>query len=174
VEEHIVKVIRLADSRRKWREDRKTAERVLKDRRIRYANDPDYAESIKESVRRQREAKAPSTRKRSFNRDKILTVNGVSVSLLSSGKAAAILGVCPRTIAHWERKGYIPLNTAKDSLGRRWYPVEFVAFLAEWTNNRPSNRLDGWSRQVKEAWQTIQLGDQPIPIVGDSLEDQND
>jgi len=168
VEEHIVKVVRLDKSRRKWKEDRRTAERVLKERRSRYANDPDYAESIKESVRQQRGAKVPSTRKRSFNRDKILTVNGVSVSLLSSGKAGAILGVSPRTISHWEKKGYIPLNTVKDSLGRRWYPVEFVAFLAEWTVNRPSNRLDEWSSRVKEAWQTIQLGDHPIPIVGDS------
>ena len=174
MEEHIVKIIRRADSRRKWREDRKSAERVLSQRRERYANDPEYAESIKESVRRQRQSKGPSNRKRSFNRDKIIIINGVSVTLFSSGKTATLVGVSPRTIAHWEKKGYIPRNRAKDSWGRRWYPQEFVMFLAEQAADRPPNRLNGWSKQVKEAWQKLQLSDRPIPIVGDHLEDHDD
>lgn len=172
-EEQIVNLIRRADSRIRWREDRKTAEQVLKRRRERYANDPEYAESIKESVRRQREIKGPSERKRSFNRDKVIIVNGVSVTLLSSGKAASLIGVSPRTIAHWEKKGYIPVNRAKDRLGRRWYPAEFVVFLVEQASDRPSNRLDGWSERVKEAWQRIQLSDRPIPMVCDHLEDHD-
>jgi len=173
-EEHIVKIIRRADSRRKWREDRKSAERVLSQRRERYANDPEYAEGIKESVRRQRDAKGPSARKRSFNRDKVIIVNGVSVTLLSSGKTASLVGVSTRTIAHWEKKGYIPRNRAKDRLGRRWYPQEFVMFLVEQVAGRPLNQLDPWSTRVKEAWQKLQLSDRPIPIVGDHLEDHDD
>lgn len=169
----IVKVIRQADSRRKWREDRRTAEKILQQRRERYANDPDYAESIKESVRRQREKQEPSDRRRSFNRDKIIVINGVPVTLISSGKAGKMLGVSPRTIENWESKGYIPLNRAKDALGRRWYPTEFILFLANHTSNRPRGRLDEWSMRVKDAWQNVQLSDRPIPIVGDHLEDHD-
>lgn len=172
-EKHIVNLIRRADSRTKWREDRKTAEQVLKRRRERYANDPEYAQSIKESVRKQREKKGPSDRKRSFNRDKIIVINGVSVTLFSSGKAAKLIGVSPRTIAVWEKKGYIPVNRAKDRLGRRWYPEEFVAFLVQHASNRPNSRLDQWSIRVKEAWQQVQFSDRPIPMVGDHLEDHD-
>lgn len=172
-EDPIVKLIRRADSRRKWREDRKTAEKVLAERRERYANDPEYAESIKESVRRQREKKTPSDKKRSFNRDKVIVVDGVSVTLISSGKTAKMVGVSPKTIKHWEKKDYIPINRAKDRLGRRWYPLEFAMFLANQAANRPSDRLDEWSMQVKEAWQKIQLSNRRIPVVSSYLEDHD-
>jgi len=171
--EHITKLIQRDVSRRKWKDDRRRSERVLSKRRERYASDPEYAESIKESVRRQREEKGPSGRRRSFNRDKIIIVNGVSVVLLSSGKTAKMVGVSPRTIAHWEKKGYIPRNRAKDRLGRRWYPTRFVVFLVEQSINRPSTRLDEWSERVKEAWLQIQLSARPIPIVSDHLEEHN-
>ena len=173
VDDPIINLIRRADSRRKWREDRRTSERVLGQRRERYANDPDYAEAIKESVRRQREKKDPSGKRRSYNRDKIIVIDGVSVTLLSSGKAAQMIGVSPKTIKHWESKSYIPKNRAKDCLGRRWYPVEFVMFLAAQAVNRPSDRLDEWSNRVKEAWQKIQLSDRRMPIVSYYLEDHN-
>jgi hypothetical protein len=173
-EEYLSKLVRRAHSRRKWKEDRETAEKVLKARRERYATDEEYAQSIKESVRRRRKEKGPSDRRRSFNRDKVIVVNGVSVTLLSSGKAAELIGVSSRTLVNWEKKGYIPVNRAKDSLGRRWYPAEFVMFLAHQSDLRPSGRLNRWSERVKEDWREIQLSDQPLPIVGDHLEDHND
>jgi len=170
--EHIVRLIRRTQSREKWREDRNTSEKVLKQRRERYANDPEYQESIKESVRRQRQDTAPSNRRRSFNRDKVIIVNGVSVILFSSGKAAHLIGISPRTIRNWEKKGRIPRNRVKDRLGRCWYPAEFVGFLVKQVENRKKSRLDVWSERVKEAWQITQLSDRPIPIVGDHLEDK--
>lgn len=169
----IVNLIRRADSRRRWREDRKKAERVLSRRRERYANDQEYAESIKESVRRQREKKGPSDKKRSFNRDKVIVIDGESVTLISSGKAAKMVGVSPKTIKHWEKKDYIPRNRAKDRLGRRWYPMEFVVWLAGQAADRPSDRLDEWSMRVKEAWQKTQLSDRRIPVVSYYLEDHD-
>jgi len=172
--DHFIKLVKNDSSRRRWRENRRRAEKILKKRRERYADDPSYAESIKESVRRQRKARGPSDRKRSFNRDKIIVVNGVSVSLLSSGKAANLVGVSPRTLANWEKKGLIPRNRAKDSLGRRWYPVEFVMFLTNQAADRPKGRLDDWAERVKEAWTQHQLSGHPIPIVTDYLEDIND
>jgi DNA-binding transcriptional regulator YiaG len=171
--EFLSRLIRRATSRRKWKEDRKTAEKVLSKRRERYANDEDYAESIKEAVRRRRQEKGPSKRKRSYNRDKVIVINGVSVTLLSSGKAAGLIGVSSRTLVNWEKKGYIPLNRAKDTLGRRWYPSEFVMFLAQQSAKRPGGRLNEWSERVKEAWQEIQLSDRAVPIVGDHLEEHN-
>jgi hypothetical protein len=172
-DEFLSRLIRRATSRRKWKEDRKTSEKVLSKRRKRYANDEEYAESIKESVRRRRKEKGPSERKRSFNRDKVIVINGVSVTLLSSGKAANMIGVSPRTLVNWEKKGYIPLNRAKDSLGRRWYPAEFVVFLVQQSATRPGGRLDEWAERVKEAWQEIQLSDRAIPVAGDHLEEHN-
>ncbi len=168
----IISLIRRDESRRRWREDRRKAERILKRRRERYANDPSYQESIKASVRRQRKKKSGSDRRRSFNRDKLIVMNGISVTLLSSGKVASLLGVSARTIVNWEKKGYIPLNYAKDSLGRRWYPAEFVVFLIAQVVSK-SGRLDEWSLRVKESWQTTQLSDRPIPIVSDYTEDLN-
>ena len=170
--EHIVRLIRRTQSREKWREDRKTAEKVLGQRRERYANDPEYQESIKESVRRQRQDKAPSDRRRSFNRDKVIVINGVSVILFSSGKVAHLLGVSPRTIRNWEKKSRIPRNRIKDRLGRYWYPAEFVRFLVKQAKDRKNIKMDLWSGRVKEAWQTTQLSNQPIPIVSDHLEDE--
>lgn len=170
IDEHFTKLVKNETSRRKWREDRKESERVLKKRRKRYADDPDYADSIKESVRRQRKSRGPSQRKRSFNRDKIIVVNGVSVTLYSSGKAAHLIGVSPRTLTNWEKNDLIPRNRAKDSLGRRWYPSEFVVFLAEYAAERPKGRLDRWTERVKDSWTHHQLGSHPIPIVGDYID----
>lgn len=169
----LVDLIRRADSRRKWREDRKSSEKVLSRRRERYASDPEYAEAIKESVRRQRKVRPPSEKRRSFNRDRVVVVEGVSVSLLSSGKAAKLIGVSPKTIKLWEDKGFIPINRAKDRLGRRWYPVEFVMFLSEHAANRPSDRLEEWSSRVKEDWLKIQLSNRRVPIVSHYLEDHD-
>jgi hypothetical protein len=173
-ESYITKVIKRADRRQKWREDRQASEKVLSKRQQRYATDPDYRKSIKESVRRRREARDPSDRKRSFNRDKIIVINGVSVSLWSSGKSAQLVGVTPKTLKNWGEKGIIPQNITKDRLGRHWYPSEFIMFLAEQAENRPKGRLDEWSNRVKEAWQEVQLSDRPIPVVGNYLEDHNE
>lgn len=168
------RLIKNADFRRRWREDRDLAERALSKRRERYASDPGYRERIKESVRRRRESKEPSDNRRSFNRDKIVIINGLGVQLMSSGKAATLIGVSTRTLDLWEKKGVIPVNRAKDSLGRRWYPVQFVAFLAEHAAQRQDRRCDDWSRRVKDAWQSMQLSNHPIPIVGEHLEDHHD
>lgn len=173
-EEYSVRLLRRANSRRRWKEDRKAAEKILVKRRERYANDSNYAESIKESVRRRRREKGPSRRKRSYNRDKIIIINGTSVTLFSSGKASRLIGIVSRTLGNWEKKGYIPINRAKDTLGRRWYPADFVMFIAAQYTIKPSGRLDRWSERVKEAWREIQLSDRPIPIVGDHLEDYHD
>lgn len=165
------KLIHNAENRKKWHEDREHAEKVLDRRRERYANDPAYRESIKESVRKNRKKKGPSNRKRSFNRDRVMIVNGTSVFLYSSGKAAHHIGVPARILELWENKSVIPVNRATDSVGRRWYPSDFVEFLAEHYSASPPNQpTDMWSKQVKEAWQIRQLGEFPIPVVCERLE----
>jgi hypothetical protein len=164
-EEYINKLIRRSHSRDKWRQDRKAAEKILRYRRERYANDPEYQKSIKESVKRQRSNKEPSRRKRSFNRDKISIVNGMSVLLLSSGKAAHLLDISPRTLKNWDKMGRIPQNSIKDRLGRCWYPAEFIVFLGKQMKNKKNISLNKWSEQVEEAWQTVQLSNNPIPVI---------
>lgn len=161
-------------SRRRWKEDREAAERVLRERADRYARDDGYKKRIIESVRRQREARGPSDRKRSFNRDKIVIINGVSVNLYSRGKTAHLVGVSPRTLESWEKKDLIPINKTKDRLGRSWYPAEFVMFLAELAVSRSKHKLSEWSSQVKDSWRSRQLSNHPIAVVGEHLEEADD
>jgi len=159
-----------AGSREKWHEDRDRAEKILDERRQRYANDAEYRKKIKDSVRRNRSAKQPSDRKRSFNRDRVMMINGSTVFLYSSGKAASLMGVTPRTASLWEKDDVIPLNRACDLLGRRWYPAEFVTFMSALVSERSQFRsLADWSTRVKEAWQTRQLSDTPVPVVCERL-----
>jgi hypothetical protein len=162
-----------ADSRSKWREDRDRAEKILDERRKRYATDAAYRERIKDSVRKNRSAKQPSDKKRSFNRDRHVLVNGVTVFLYSSGKAASLMQTSARTVATWEKNAIIPLNRANDLVGRRWYPAEFVVFMAALISERSQFRnLADWSARVKEAWQTRQLSNTPIPVVCERLIDE--
>lgn len=171
---HFTKLIKNANFRRKWREDRSAAEKTLNKRRDRYASDPNYRDRIKESVRKSRESKQPSGQRRSFNKDKIVVIDGIGVTLFSAGKTATILGVAARTIVGWETRNVIPVNCAKDAIGRRWYPDVFVEFLVELVAHRQDHRCDEWSKRVKGAWQARQLSNHPIPIVGEHLEDHHD
>ena len=165
------KFIQNAEFRTRWREDREHAEKVLEQRRLRYANDPAYRESIKASVRKNRKRKEPSNKKRSFNRDRVIIINGASIFLYSSGKAAHRMGVPSRMLELWEKKDVIPINRTTDNVGRRWYPADFVEFVAELAASRPQEEnLSSWSKRVKEAWQVRQLSETPIPVVCERLE----
>lgn len=165
------KFIQNAELRTRWREDREHAEKVLEQRRLRYANDPAYRESIKASVRKNRKKKEPSNKKRSFNRDRVIIINGNSVFLYSAGKAAHRIGVPSRILDTWERKDVIPVNHTTDNVGRRWYPSDFVEFLADLAATRSMEEdLSKWSRRVKEAWQVRQLSETPIPVVCERLD----
>ena len=165
------RLIQNAEFRTKWHEDRDHAEKVLDKRRERYANDPAYRESIKASVRKNRKKKEPSNKKRSFNRDRVVVLNGTSVFLYSGGKTAHHLGIASRTLELWEKNETIPLNRTTDSVGRRWYPADFVTFLADHVAARSEGeRLADWSTRVKESWQARQLSDSPIPVVCERLD----
>ena len=52
-----MRIIQNAECRTKWREDRDHAEKILDQRRERYASDSAYRESIKASVRKNRKKK---------------------------------------------------------------------------------------------------------------------
>lgn len=170
---NIAKFIQNSLSREKWSEDRDAAEKTLAQRRARYASDEDYKKSIKDSVKRNRELKQPSERKRSFNRDRVVVVNGVSVFLYSSGKAAHHIGISAKTLDQWERQDVIPVNHAVDLVGRRWYPVHFVTFMVEQVALRiKKERLATWSTRVKEAWRARQLSNNPIPVVCERLDNE--
>lgn len=168
---HIVRLIRLADTRVRWREDRDSAEQALKKKRNRYAHDEAYRERIKEAVKRNRASKSESGRKRAFNKDKTVVINGVSVTLLSSGKAAKLIGVSARSLERWEKRGLIPINFLKDRVGRRWYPLEFVMFLAEQRLGRKHKGHAQRLTDVNESWRAVQLGKNPIVVVSDFVEE---
>jgi transcriptional regulator with XRE-family HTH domain len=172
------RLVHNAEFRAKWREDRDYAEKLLDQRQKRYASDPSYRASIKASVRKNRKKKkkeqGPNHRRRSFNRDRVITVNGNSVFLYSSGKAARLIGVTIRALELWERNNAIPINKTTDNIGRRWYPADFVTFMAEHVAELiPDLPFDEWSARVKESWQTRQSSGSPIHEVCERL-DQDD
>lgn len=153
-------------SRKKWRENRETSEKVLQRRRERYANDPAYREAIKDGVRRRRAQSPASERKRSFNRDRIIMVDGKPVTLWSIGRSAHHIGVSKQTLEKWERERVIPKNRCTDEMGRRWFPAPYIAFLAEQYENRlPNERLISWSSRVEDAWNQRQQGAHQIPVI---------
>lgn len=153
-------------SRQKWREDRESSERVLQNRRERYASDPAYREAIKDSVRRRRAQSPASDRKRSFNRDRIIMVDGKPVTLWSIGRSAHHIGVKRQTLEKWDREAVIPKNRCTDEMGRRWFPSSFIDFIAEQYQARlPNERLITWASRVEDAWNSRQKGEHQIPKI---------
>lgn len=152
------KIARNNRRRTNWKEDREKSEEILRKRQERYASDEKYREAVKERARLRRKNTPKSDRKRSFNKDRVIYVDGSPVVLWSVGKAAAAIGVSKSTLASWERKSIIPINRMVDDIGRRWYPQEFVMFMAEAVNERENKkgRLDAWSRRVKSKWKSMQ------------------
>lgn len=160
------KVKRREESRRKWREDRERAEQVLQRRRERYATDPAYREAIKDGVRRRRSQQPASERKRSFNRDRIIMVDGKPVVLWSIGKSAKNIGISKQTLEKWEREGVIPKNRCTDEMSRRWYPSAYIEFIAEQHRTRlPNERLISWSSRVEDAWKQRQRSAHQVPVI---------
>lgn len=164
----VLKQRRNEASRERWRENREAAERTLRKRQDRYANDPEYRDSIKESVRKRRANEPKSNRTRSFNRDRIITLGDKHVTLWSSGKCAYFIGIARRTLTSWENKQVIPVDRLTDSLGRRWYPSAYVLFIAEmFAKREPKEKLNDWAIRVKEEWDKRQLGVHRIPVVNE-------
>jgi len=160
------RVEKRAKSRKRWKEDRDRSEQILHQRRVRYATDPAYRQAIKDSVRRQRQQREPSERRRSFNRNKIVVIAGYPVFLWSTGKASRQIEVANRTLLGWVRRGSIPKNWVIDDVGRFWFPAPYVEFLAEQVALRAKRcRIDVWAAQVQDAWDKRQSGLTPIPVV---------
>lgn len=163
----IARLIRQDVSRTNWQRDRERAEIILKKRRDRYREDPEYRDRIKEAVRKRRASMTPSNQKRSFNQDKfIFDESGRGIYLISSGKAARLIGISVRTLHNWEKRGWIPQNHLKDHLGRHWYPLEFVEFLSGLAMFKKDCSSSSWISRVKEEWQVCQQGSSKLPVVG--------
>jgi hypothetical protein len=118
---------------RYWRENK---EKILAKRRKRYAEDPEYRESIKarsrkrwrEELRKGGREKGKKPGKR-YLRPKVVVIRGIDVKVFGIGEFADLIGYTVATLKNWERLGILPQATAVDGHGRRWYSKAFIGWF---------------------------------------------
>jgi DNA-binding transcriptional MerR regulator len=128
----------------------KNREVLSKKRRDRYRDDPEYRDQVKkramERYLKQREERLkdleenpqePKVRGNNFPR--VMEIDGKDVLVHGVSEFASRVGRNVQTITAWEAKGIIPAPTVKDDLGRRWYSVEHMDFIASLAREYRSN-----------------------------------
>lgn len=106
---------------------------ILKQRRQRYAQDPEYAERIRRLARERgkRKKKRRNTKFPPMARYYTITVDGKDrdVLMYEVGALAQRLGRGARTIQAWETKGTIPAALYRSDINRRLYTEDQVEAL---------------------------------------------
>jgi hypothetical protein len=148
---------------KEWWEENKA--RVLRERREKYENDPEYRARVLERTRRNREKKAAERQDALRN----FKINGVPVKLLSLRETADKLGVEPDRLKYYQKQGYIP--KALVTKPNRFYTpvqVEYMRQLTEFLTahgkdlRRPTSppgkaaiaALEGLCKTIHENWET--------------------
>jgi len=162
---------------REWYE--KNAERVKRDRKLRYANDPDYREMIARSRKRQTERRAKAAnsinpkgniiQNRKVKKFKVehTTLGSCVSEFFSVGQTARKLGIKVPTIRKWEREGHIPPALYRTKGGHRLYTRDQVdALEAAFEERKDMLTSQGrkWSldesffNDVKRRWDALPNG----------------
>lgn len=132
-------------------------ERILKQKRERYAKDQKHREAKQKAAKgRYKPVKKPSARKRGRNKDKVhLLPDGRLIVLVGLGSLADLCGVSKQAICRYEKRRTIPINRIVDAAGRRWYPKPFAEWLAPLLQRQSAKREPLWrlKRRVEQAWQ---------------------
>jgi len=91
---------------------------------------------------------------RGRNQPRTIEVDGSPVLVCGIGHAADAWNLSKKTIRAYEDAEVIPLNRVIDKLGRRWYPVAFVALLKPVLENQRTKRLPRWKLKdwVERVW----------------------
>lgn len=133
-------------------------------RKKRYRTDPEYRESVHARNaayrERQRGGKPPTahwaraeakTARKTGRRllPRLLRLRGEDVVCYTNGVLLDAIRITLATLVVWHDKGIIPPPTSRDTMGRRWYSVEYIACLADCVR---AAREGGWSNaQFTEA-----------------------
>jgi len=115
---------------------RENKEQILAKKRERYLSDPSYREAIKERARaRWRDELRKGGREKGLKKDKrylrpkAVQIDGEDVVVHSIGEFADRIGYTIATLKNWETLGVLPMATAVDANGRRWYSEKFMAWF---------------------------------------------
>lgn len=147
---------------KEWYEQNKSD--VNDKRRQRYHSDPAYREKVKQASRetRKRIGRKPSPRpktevsdrKRGPAKPRTVDVNGQTVTLWNVSRLLEDTGLHRITYNRWVESGVLPPYFIVDSLGRRWYPSEFFAYVRRLVQKRQAKKGDGGEAYWLEAFQS--------------------
>lgn len=149
-------------------------ERQRERARERYHTDADYRARKRSATRARyipvdkKKTKKRRVRRKARGRNKprpYTLPDGRVILLVGLGQAADTIGLTKKTLRGYEEKGVIPINRRLDSRGRRWYPQEFVDWLAPMFVEQSKRREPLWSlrQRVERSWMDIiRSGNMPI------------
>jgi len=130
----------------KWWRDGDNARRVLDKRRTRYHQDAQYRESIKESVKRQRQEKSGSPGKRGYGKPRIMEFNTIHKRAISTGEAADRIGISRSTLIRWSKQKVVPSIFIRGDGWHRWWMEEIIDKIAvhvkEWKDSKDRSLSD--------------------------------
>ncbi len=164
-----------------WKNNPDKSEKIKDRRRKRYAEDPIHAERERERKRKayaekKRQEASPGPR---LPKPKLIWHEERMVEVWSVGRVAAHLEVHKRTISSLEARRAIPTNRTVDSIGRRWWPAEFVEWLKGFFDLRKTGKLSPqeFSTRVWNEWKN-ERNKSSMPVMGkvenDHTEDEDD
>jgi hypothetical protein len=132
-----------------------SAELAKKRKRKRYRNDQAHREVVKGRARSRYEPKkAPVRKPRGRNKPRVIPVGDAFVVFVGLGQLADACGLSKQVIRRYEERGVIPINRLTDERGRRWYPMQFVEFLAPLLQGQTKRKelLRSLRSRVEQAW----------------------
>jgi|11BtaG_2_1085332.scaffolds.fasta_scaffold05988_3 hypothetical protein len=154
--------------------------RIKQERKLRYANDPEYREMIARSRKRQKERQKKASEMSIQPRGNIIqnrkikkfkvehdSLGSCVAEFLSVGQTAAKLGIKVPTIRKWEREGYIPPALYRTKGGHRLYTRDQVSSLQEAfterkqmlaSQNRKWSLEESFYLDIKRRWDSLPNG----------------
>lgn len=153
-------------------------EKILAKKRRRYARDKAYRESIKNSVKRRREAQASKTEKNEITfaqakanaTEEVFVIDGSPIFGIGSGAADVYLGCWSGFLYASEQRGVLPptpLTTSRGSKTYRYYSMPMLSALKEELDKRGGKASKGDTDlyiSVEKAWRELGLPREGRPL----------
>ena len=150
-------------------------QRALERKRKRYKTDEEYRESKRASARARYKPKGRKERSgRGRNRPRPYPYEGRVILLVGLGQLSDATGVSKSTLRRYEEKEIIPINRIIDARGRRWYPKEFVTWLAPLLLGQAQKREPHWRlrTRVEREWKKALA--KGMPVLKEARDERDD
>jgi hypothetical protein len=138
----------------------KNKDRILANRAVRYAEDPDYRKGIIDrSKERFRAGKIgrhrPNPEKQVKARSRVMKSGaGQTFIIYGTSETGSRLGYSSQSIRKWVQDRICPKPTAIDKAGRLWFSDDWIKFMDEMLEKFRIEAwdLDHFKKRVQEAW----------------------